>query len=101
VPASPITPMASAATVFATAKPPPSVPAVNKNMAEPISGEASQNAITGASGTPMTNSAAINGMTPHEQNGESAPMAAANPIISTMRPWKARAIRLSAPLALA
>jgi hypothetical protein len=44
-------------------------------------GEASQNAITADSGTPIASSAAIKGITPHEQNGESAPTSAAGTII--------------------
>jgi hypothetical protein len=38
-----------------------------------MSGDASQNAITGASGTPDARSATITVTTPQEQNGESAP----------------------------
>jgi hypothetical protein len=40
-------------------------------------------------------------MTPQEQNGESAPIRLATTIIPSGRPVKARAIRFSAPLALA
>jgi hypothetical protein len=35
-----------------------------------MTGEASQNAMTGPSGTPMASSAAMSGMTPQEQNGD-------------------------------
>ena len=64
-------------------------------------GEASQKAMTGASGTPMVKSAAMIGITPHEQKGDSAPNRAAMPIIGRVRPWNTRAMRLSAPLAVA
>ena len=72
-----------------------------KNIDGSISGEASQNAITGASGTPVASSAAITGMTPQEQNGDSAPIRLATTIMTAGRPVNARAIRFSAPLALA
>ncbi len=62
-------------------------------------GEAIQNAMTGASGTPMLSNAAIRGMTPQEQNGDSAPNAAAVKTILTGCPEKARDMMLSAPLA--
>ena len=74
---------------------------MRKNCEGSINGEASQNAITGASGTPVASSAAITGMTPQEQNGESAPIRLAKTIMISARPVKARAIRFSAPLALA
>lgn len=72
---------------------------VRTNIEGSMTGEASQNAITADSGTPMLSKAAINGMTPHEQNGDSPPASAASPIISKGDPVKARAIRLSAPVA--
>ena len=50
-------PSPTAATVFATANPVPSVPAVIRNIAGSISGEASQNAITADSGAPTASSA--------------------------------------------
>ncbi len=71
------------------------------NIDGSISGEDSQNAITAASGTPDASRAAITGMTPHEQNGDSAPIRLANTTIAAAFPAKARAIRFSAPLALA
>ncbi len=63
------------------------------NIAGSISGEASQKAITGASGTPIESSAAINGMTPQEQKGDSAPISAALTIIVTGCPLKAFPMR--------
>jgi hypothetical protein len=94
-------PIEMAASVLATAKCSPSTPEVRTNIAGSMTGEASQNAMTGPSGTPMASSAAISGMTPQEQNGDSAPNAAASTIMVTGRPVKALAIRLSAPAALA
>ena len=64
-------------------------------------GEASQNAITAGSGTPIASKAAIRGMTPQEQNGDRPPNTAARTIIGASRPRKTSAIRPSAPLALA
>ena len=64
-----------------------------------MTGDASQNAMTAESGTPIASSAAINGMTPHEQNGDSPPKIAAIRIIVIGEPENMRAIRLSAPLA--
>ena len=66
-----------------------------------MTGEASQNAITAGSGTPIASRAAISGITPQEQNGDSAPNRAAAPIITAMWPENARAISWSAPAALA
>ena len=74
---------------------------MRKNCDGSINGDASQKAITGASGTPVASSAAITGMTPQEQNGDSAPVRLARMIMYAGRPVKARAIRFSAPLALA
>ena len=51
-----------------------------------MSGEASQKAMTAGSGTPMARRAAINGMTPQEQKGESAPVRLAARIIGASRP---------------
>ena len=42
--------------------------------------------MTGASGTPVASSAAITGMTPQEQNGDSAPMRLAKTIMHSGRP---------------
>jgi len=101
VPKPPTSPTPTAAAVFASAKGNPSVPMVRKNMDGSMSGEASQKAMTAARGTPMPSSAAIKGMTPHEQNGERPPIKAARMIMGTRLPENARAMMLSAPLALA
>ena len=58
-------------------------------------------AITGASGTPEASRAAMMGMTPHEQKGDSAPVRLASTTIVAAWPEKARTIRFSAPVALA
>ena len=75
----------------------PSTPAVSTNIDGSITGEASQKAITADSGTPMVSSAAISGMTPQEQKGESPPARAASRSIKCGEPVKARAMMLSAP----
>ncbi len=100
-PKPPSIPITNAASVLAIANGVPSTAAVRTNMDGSISGEASQKAITGASGTPMASRAAISGITPHEQKGDNAPMPAAKTIIALVRPVNARAIKLSAPLAAA
>ena len=64
-------------------------------------GEESQKAMTAGSGTPMASRAAIKGITPQEQKGESAPISAAAGIMKTSRPLKAFAISRSEPEALA
>ncbi len=79
-------PTPTAAVVLASANSVPSVPVVSTNIDGSINGEASQNAMTGASGTPMAKSAAISGMTPQEQKGDSAPTSAAAGTIIAIRP---------------
>jgi hypothetical protein len=71
------------------------------NISGSIIGDETQNAMTGARGTPLANMAAINGMTPQEQNGERAPAKDAAAIVITGLPEKVRAMSLSAPVALA
>ena len=88
-----------AASVLAKANSMSSTPAVRKNMEGSMIGEASQNAMTAESGTPIARSAAIRGMTPQEQKGESPPASAPSPIISSGAPTNAFAMRLSAPVA--
>ncbi len=64
----------------------PSSPVNNTNISGSISGELSQKAITPGRGMPAANSAAMMGMTPHEQKGESAPKAAAAATTTAVRP---------------
>ena len=85
--------------VLATANSKPRTPVVSINIDGSITGEASQKAMTADKGTPIANKAAIKGMTPQEQKGESPPAAAAIRIITMGEPVKARAIRPSAPVA--
>ena len=92
--------METAASVLASAKSKPSVPEVIRNIAGSISGEASQKAMTAPKGAPTASIAAMKGITSQEQKGESPPRTAARKIIRTCRPSKARAMRLSAPVAL-
>ena len=74
-------PIPKAAAVFPKAKGNPRVAIVSKNICGSIKGEASQNAMTGAKGTPIIKRAAIKGIPPQEQKGERAPnKAAANTI---------------------
>jgi hypothetical protein len=61
-----------------TASSQPNIATLRKNASGSIDGEAIQKDITGANGTPPINSAAITGMTPHEQNGLKAPTAVAS-----------------------
>jgi len=63
-------------------------------------GDAMQNASTGAIGTPAASKPATSGMTPHEQNGESAPKMEARAIALTGLPSNALATNWSAPEAL-
>ena len=56
--------------------------------------------MTAESGTPITSNAAISGITPQEQNGDSPPIIAAMMIIFTGFPRSARAISWSAPVAV-
>ena len=95
----PPTPRVTAATVFATANPVPSVPAVIRNIAGSISGDASQNAITADSGAPTASSAAMKGITSQEQNGASPPTTAPRTIIRTSGPVNALLSSASAPVA--
>lgn len=77
----------------------PSTLAVSTNIDGSIIGDASQKAMTADKGTPMARSAAISGATPQEQKGDTIP--ARDPSVTMVRgaPLKARAVRLSAPVA--
>ena len=67
-----------------TANSQPKVPTLRKNISGSIEGEAIQNDITGASGTPPINRAAMTGITPQEQKGLKAPTAVARKIGSSV-----------------
>jgi len=84
--------MANADISFASEKSSPKMGLIKKNIWGSIKGDAIQKAITGARGTPAANRPAINGITPHEQKGESAPKAAAIIIARTGWPEKTVAI---------
>ena len=92
-------PIPTANIVFPIAKSQPSVPLVIKNMAGSIKGEDSQNAITALNGAPIARSAAINGITSHEQKGDKPPKKAAKMIILNCGPEKAFDNKFSAPVA--
>jgi hypothetical protein len=55
----------------------PRIDTLRKNISGSIDGEATQNANTGARGTPPINNEDITGITPQEQNGLIAPTAVA------------------------
>ena len=63
-------------------------------------GEDSQKAMMAESGTPAASSPAMKGITSQEQKGASPPNRAASTIMRVSRPSKARATRVSAPVAL-
>ena len=56
----------------------PIVAVLKKKISGSMEGEAIQNDITGASGTPLINKEAITGITPQEQKGLMAPIRVAN-----------------------
>ena len=96
-----IKPMAMVAIVLAMVKPRPMPAAVSTNISGSMMGDAIQNAMTGARGTPATSMAAISGITPQEQNGDRAPTRAAATTALTGLPEKALAMSWSDPVALA
>ncbi len=71
------TPIPNAATVLAIANGTPRMLAVMRSIAGSVTGDDSQNAMTGASGSPRRRSAAISGSTPSPQTGVRAPAALA------------------------
>ena len=83
-----------------TAKPAPRVAAVVASMAGSVTGEDSQNAMTGANGTPEASRPAIRGRTVTPQTGVTAPTAEATTTVRTTLPSNASAIRPPAPLAM-
>ena len=93
--------MDRAARALAVANGKPKTAPVRMYISGSMIGELIQNAITGARGTPAPRRPAMIGITPHEQNGDRAPKAAAVAIMATGRPPKIRAICWSAPLARA
>ena len=75
----------------------PIMPALKKKISGSMDGEAIQNDITGASGTPLINSEAITGMTPHEQKGLKAPRIVASKMAASGLASNARLIYFDAP----
>ena len=61
----------------------PMVPTLKKKISGSMEGDAIQNDITGANGTPLISSAAMTGMTPQEQKGLKAPTAVASRMAAT------------------
>jgi hypothetical protein len=87
----------SVATSRHTANSQPIALTLKKKASGSIEGEAIQNDITGANGTPLIRSVAITGMTPQEQKGLNAPTAVANSMAIIGRAWKARLMYREAP----
>ena len=80
-------PMPKADTVLATAKGTPIIPAVISSMLGSVTGEATQNAMTGAMGRPRRSRVDINGSTPRPQTGVIAPMRLAITTDRTVPPF--------------
>ena len=78
----------------------PIVAAVIAAISGLVIGEASQNAMIGASGTRAASSPATSGNTVIPQTGVSAPIKPARPIMRSSRPRKAAAIKAIAPEAV-
>ena len=94
-------PMPNAANNFVMVNGKPKIGIIRKNICGSISGDASQKAITGASGTPAPRSPAMIGTTPQEQNGDTAPKTAASTTERRGFPANAIAICWSRPVAFA
>jgi hypothetical protein len=67
----------------------PTAATLRKNISGSIEGDAIQNDITGANGTPLVSNVKITGMTPQEQNGLNAPTSVASRIARYGRAWRA------------
>ena len=61
----------------------PKTDVLRKNISGSIDGDAIQNDITGASGTPPISNEVITGITPHEQSGLNAPTMVAKKIATS------------------
>jgi hypothetical protein len=70
---------------------------LRKNISGSIDGDAIQNDITGATGTPPVRSDVITGITPHEQKGLNAPTHVARKMVRTGFPENARFIFFDNP----
>jgi hypothetical protein len=75
----------------------PMVTVLRKNISGSIDGDAIQNDMTGPNGTPPINKEAITVITPHEQNGLTAPIRVARKIESMGFLLNALLIYLAAP----
>ena len=75
----------------------PIMPTLKKKISGSMEGEAIQNDITGAMGTPLISSDAITGMTLHEQKGLNAPTMVASKMAVSGPDSNARLIYLEAP----
>jgi hypothetical protein len=75
----------------------PKVLTVRRKISGSMDGDANQNVITGARGTPPISSAAITGITEQEHNGLNAPTNVARKMAVIGRAVKARLMYLEAP----
>lgn len=89
--------MANVETRRQTASSIPIMELLRKKISGSIDGDAIQNDITGASGTPPVSSEVITGITPHEQNGLNAPTHVARKIDRIGLPEKARVMCFDNP----
>lgn len=86
-------------TVFPMAKAGPRMAHVTANIAGSVTGEESQNAMMGASGTPAARNPVISGSTVTPQTGVTEPIADATTIVEAGRPSNHFAVTAPAPLA--
>ena len=100
VTAPPNMPKPIAASILPIANDQPSVATVADRSAGPVIGDDSQNAITGASGTPPANNPAISGRTVTPQTGSSAPTTEDARTVQAVLPLNTAATWPPAPLAM-
>lgn len=93
------TPSAKAANIFPMANPGPRSAHVAMSIVGPVTGEESQNAIMGASGTPDARNPVVSGNTVTPHTGVTVPMPDAITTVATGRPLNHRAVMVAAPLA--
>jgi hypothetical protein len=99
VPVPAMIPRAKAATIFPMAKAVPRTAHVTANIAGSVTGEESQNAMMGASGTPAARNPVINGSTVTPQTGVTEPIADAITMVEAGRPSNHLAVTAPARLA--
>lgn len=92
-------PSPKAAIIFPMANPGPSSAHVAMSIVGPVTGEESQNAMMGASGTPDARNPVVSGNTVTPHTGVTVPMPDAITTVATGRPLNHRAVMAAAPLA--